>query len=207
MKKSWQLLGLVLVALVCLSQVKMSALARVTAQVVNTDIFAVGPSGAEVAIDVDGNLLATTDNDATLGTEALRWAAIYVLDATFGDDVSVAGDLTVTTAIVPPLTSLQTITAAGTIAGDSCGGVKQIKADAAVTTSTTDTFTSTASMTGLLPCPMDVVNVGSHTITLDNSLQFASASGSNVALGSTDTVRVIAIAGEGWIQVGGTGNN
>ena len=59
------------------------------------DTWCMGRSGAEVCIDRDGNFIPTTDNDTTLGTSSLRWATIYALDQTIGDDLTVTDDLAV----------------------------------------------------------------------------------------------------------------
>lgn len=105
--------------------------------------------------------------------------------------------------------AIETIASAGTITANACGGLKRITAVGAVTTNTSDTFTSTSAFSsGNLPCFMDVVNVGPAVITLDFNVDtFHSAGGANVVLGSSDTVRVVAYAGFGWTQVGATGNN
>lgn len=108
-----------------------------------------------------------------------------------------------------PQPSVETVGAAGTITANACGGVKLISADAARSTSTSDVFTSTASLAASsMPCLMDLINVSTNTITLKHvEGKFASASHADVALGSTDTVRVVGISGRGWFQIGGTGNN
>lgn len=59
------------------------------------DRWCIGPTGAEVCVEFAGNLIPTTDNDTTLGTSALRWAAAYIMDITVGDDLTVTDDLAV----------------------------------------------------------------------------------------------------------------
>jgi len=54
-----------------------------------------GDGGEEVCVDSSGNIISTTDNDASLGTSALRWSNVLALDATFSDDVTVTDDLDV----------------------------------------------------------------------------------------------------------------
>lgn len=66
------------------------------------DRWNVGPDGKEVAVNVDGDIVPTTDDNQTLGTSALAWSALHVEDVaiqddlTVADDVSVGGELTVT---------------------------------------------------------------------------------------------------------------
>jgi trimeric autotransporter adhesin len=98
--------------------------------------------------------------------------------------------------VAPPAT--QTIAGGNTIAADACGTIKRITAAGAVTTSTTNTFTSsTASYNG---CCMDVINVGSNAITLDFNASFKSNGGVDQVLGQYDAVRVCS-NGSNWYQV------
>lgn len=100
----------------------------------------------------------------------------------------------------------QTIGAGGTVAADACGTWKPITAAGAVTTSTTDTFAAPANAN--IDCCMDVVNVGTNAITLDNNARFYSAGAVDVVLGAQDSVRVCSAgAGTWWVQIGATGNN
>ena len=97
----------------------------------------------------------------------------------------------------PP--SAQTIAATNTIAADACGGMKQITASGAVTTNTTDTFTTPAAAnTG---CCMDVVNVGAQNITLDNNTNFKSIGGADIVMTADDSTRVCS-NGTTWYSVG-----
>lgn len=97
MRKSiW--IAVALAALVALPFLLMGPgrlLARVTTAG-STDIFCVGPSGAEVCVDSSGNFLATTDNDADLGTSSLEWKDLYV-DGTGYIDTATVDTLTATT--------------------------------------------------------------------------------------------------------------
>lgn len=95
MKKAWKAVGLLALALLFGSSAR-DLHARITGNTGQRDIWAVGPSGAEVVVDSDGNLLPTTDNDTTLGTSSLRWATGYIMDITVGDDLTVADDATIT---------------------------------------------------------------------------------------------------------------
>ena len=58
----------------------------------NPDALCVGGNGAETCTDSSGNFIPTTDNDAALGTSALRWSDIQALDLTLGDDLTVTDD-------------------------------------------------------------------------------------------------------------------
>lgn len=100
-----------------------------------------------------------------------------------------------------PNPSTQTIGAAGTVAADACGGVKKISAASAVTTSTSDTFASTATATKL-PCVMRLVNVGQFNITLDSNSNFMTMGDQNLVIKSTRSVEVIGLAGVGWTHQG-----
>lgn len=191
MKKSWQLLGLALVSLVLLSQVKMSAVARVTAQIINTDIWAVGPSGAEVAVDSSGNFLPTTDNDATLGTSALRWATAYVMDVTVGDD------LTVTDAA----TFSGRMNFAKTQVGTGTGSLGVYSSSAIPATSNYETVITS----GVLVLISAVPSVSTGTvlkatgICCDNSLSVALSEGMELILTSTASAGGIILQDEGTL--------
>ena len=114
-------------------------------------------------------------------------------------------DLTAGPFQVSPPTA-QTISAGNTIAADACGTLKKITAAGTVTTDTTDTFTAPAAANE--GCCMDVANVGSNAITLDNNALFASAGAADVVLGANDTVRVCSSGASGvWFQIGATGDN
>lgn len=95
----------------------------------------------------------------------------------------------------------QTIASGQSVAADACGGFKLVRTESSITTSTSDTFASTATATKL-PCVMWVVNAGTHTLTLDNNSKFMTAGDLNVVLGSTRSLTVIGLAGRGWTQGG-----
>jgi hypothetical protein len=98
----------------------------------------------------------------------------------------------------PPVT--QTIAATDTIVADACGSVKPIDSAGAVTTGTTDTFTTPAS--GYQGCVMHVCNVGSNLITLDNNSNFKSAGGLDVVMTADDCVTVGLPSSSGpWYQL------
>ncbi len=96
----------------------------------------------------------------------------------------------------PPLT--QTIADGDTITANACGTVKNITAAGAVTTNTTDTFsTPSGSNKG---CVMYVCNQGTNTITLDSNTNFPGVAAGNVALTQDDCV-VVAQTGSRWMQI------
>lgn len=101
----------------------------------------------------------------------------------------------------------QTIAASGTIAADACGSIKRVTAGAPVTTNTTNTITKPDPALNR-GCQMLIVNVGTNTITLDANALFLSTHGVNgngdYILGSSDTVRVFSLGGNG-VSVGGSG--
>jgi len=106
--------------------------------------------------------------------------------------------------IVTPPTA-QTIAAGNTITDNACGTIKKITSAGAVTTDTTNTFTAPAA--GNDGCCMDVVNVGSNNITLDNNANFFSAGGADVVLGANDSARVCSTGASGkWYQIAGSDN-
>ena len=125
--------------------------------------------------------------------------------ATVKDNLTVLGILKSTTSITVPYPATETIVADAIVTANACGGVKRVTAATNVTTSTLNTFTSTATVTS--PCPMIVVNVGPATITFDNNSTFISSNTANVVLTSSNTFKVIAVQNIGWIQVSGTSQN
>lgn len=88
MKKAWQGVGLLALALCVLVSTGRVSFGRVTTAD-STDVWCVGPSGAEICVDTSGNLVPTTDNDTTLGTSSLKWATVNAYDVNIGDDLAV----------------------------------------------------------------------------------------------------------------------
>ena len=76
-----------------------AVMARLTGTNPGTDIWCMGPSGAELCVDASGNFIPTTDNDATLGTASLRFSSVQALDIAIGDDLTVTDDATITDAL------------------------------------------------------------------------------------------------------------
>lgn len=95
MKKTLKLAGALLCAILVLGIGSGRVFARLAGTNPGTDIWCMGPSGAEVCVDTSGNLLPTTDDDTTLGTSALRWATAFIMDITVGDDLTVTDAMTV----------------------------------------------------------------------------------------------------------------
>jgi len=93
MKKPLYLIFAVLVAALGYNLVS----ARLTGTDPGTDIFCVGPSGAEICVDASGNLIPTTDSDTTVGTSSLRFATVYADTVDAGTTLTMP-DSTVTTA-------------------------------------------------------------------------------------------------------------
>jgi hypothetical protein len=103
-------------------------------------------------------------------------------------DLYTKDDLEVGGSMIKALPDTQTIAAGNTITADGCGGLKNISAATAVTTSTTNTFTAPGvANTG---CLMIVCNVGAEDITLDNNALFKSAGGSDVVATPDDCLTV-----------------
>lgn len=91
-KKAW-LLAVVFIVVAILN-IPLSTFARITgtpASGEQDDRVCWGPSGAEVCVNVDGDIVPTTDNDTTLGTAALQWAAGFLVDLTISNSLDLNG--------------------------------------------------------------------------------------------------------------------
>ena len=169
-------------------------------KIVRSDRVVVGDgpaaSGGIGDLDVQGNLIVT-------GTTALTG------DLTGNVTGDLTGDVTgnVTGQVFGTTADEQIIAAAGTIAADSCGGIKRISTNdlGAVTTDTTNTFTAPAA--GNKGCVMQVCNSGgTDAITLDDNALFegsgiAGATPGDTVLGVADCVAV-GSDGAVWRQLG-----
>lgn len=147
-------------------------------------VFKTTPDGTAtpataMTLDDDGNLSIAGTLTATGGATSVS-------------------SITVSTQLLAPVPSTQTIAAGGTVAADACGGIKRVDAGGAVTTDTTNTFTApTAALAG---CVMHLKNVGgTHTITLDTNANFKSAGAANVSLAAGDTI-IVGTDGSFWYQ-------
>lgn len=202
MKKSLNLLALLLVAVLVIGVSTGKVYARLTGTDPGSDVSCWGVSGAEICVDASGNLLPTANNDTTLGTSALAFATVYAYDLALSDDLTVADDLTVTGDILKTPIASAALGAGGTIAvAGACGGVLQLTVTADRTTDTTDTFTAPAAAnTG---CRLDVINMGGGTITLDDNSLFNVAA--NIVLGTGDSAEVVS-TGAAWLLIGTNDN-
>ena len=148
--------------------------------------------------------LATKINTLTQTLALDNLTSVTATITTLVTTTLTAPTLAASTKLTGPVPATETIAAAATITANACGGLKKITAASNVTTDTTNTFTAASS--SLSGCVMDVVNVGTTTITLDYNILFNSAGAADVVLGASDTVRVGATA-TAWYQLGATGNN
>lgn len=211
MKKYLNLAGLLVCAALILGIGSGTVFARLTGTEPGTDIWCVGPSGAEVCVDVSGNLIPTTDNDTTVGSTSLRFATVNAYDLAAGDDLTVADDatvsddLTVTGDIFNTPTSTITVTAALSIdLAGKCGKVVLLQTDGASrVTDTTNTFTN-----GVVGCVYYLYHTGANgggTITLDDNALFDVPA--NVVLGTGDGAIVACVAGTTKFVLLGTSDN
>ncbi len=208
MKKYLNLAGLLVCAALILGFGSGRVFARLTGTDPGTDVQCLGVSGAEVCIDVSGNLLPTTDNDTTLGTSSLRWATAYIMDITVGDDLTVTDDATVTDDLTVggdlfhTAIATQAVTAAATInLAGACNGLVRLSAVADVTTNTTNTFTAPSAAT--IGCVYYIVNTGGGVITLDDNAKFNVPT--NVPLGTDDGAIVVDV-GYAYVLLGTSDN-
>lgn len=95
------------VALAALVAFNSNIFARITGTTVNPETCW-GDGGEEACVDSSGNFISTTDNDAALGTTALRWSEVQTMDAVLGDDLHVADVATVVGSMT--VTGAQTLT-------------------------------------------------------------------------------------------------
>ena len=58
------------------------AIARITAETTFDDAWCVGDDAKEVCVDNAGNLVPTTDNNASLGATSLRWTKVNATSMT-----------------------------------------------------------------------------------------------------------------------------
>jgi hypothetical protein len=88
MKKYLTLAALTLSAFLILGVSTGRVFARLTGTNPGTDIWCAGPSGAELCLDVSGNLLPTTSATQTLGSSSLPWASVTATAVVPTDTVS-----------------------------------------------------------------------------------------------------------------------
>lgn len=194
--------NLILIAAICfVGMIQSDVFARLTGTNPtgsSSDTWCVGKSGAEVCVDYLGDVIPTTNNDASLGTSSLQWSNVYSVAATVSGAASVTGNL-----IKVPV-STQTVTAAATIdVTGACGGLLRLSSlTGSVTTNTTDTFTAPTAAN--LGCILYLTNVGpGGTITLDDNSHFDVPA--NVVLGTNDGAIVVQ-GSTSWILLGTSDN-
>lgn len=70
-----------------------SSFARVTGDPPSTaDAWCAGPSGAEICVNSDGDVVPTTDNDGSLGTTSLEYKNIYIDGTVYLDSADITTD-------------------------------------------------------------------------------------------------------------------
>ena len=205
MKKYFKLSGLILTAALIVGIGTGRVFARLTGTNPGTDAVCWGISGAEVCVDVSGNLIPTTDGGTTMGTAALRWATVYTYDMDLSDDLTVADDLTVTGDLFNSPGSTITVTAALSIdLTGYCGKAVNLQTDGASrTTDTTNTFTG-----GVQGCVYYLYHTGANgggTITLDDNALFDVPA--NVVLGTGDGAIIACVSGTTKFVLLGTSDN
>ena len=148
-------------------------------------------------------VVGTTDSDPGVDNATIGGTLAVTGTSTFTGAITATGGVTgsVTGTQLGPVPTTQVIGAAGTIAADACGGVKRVSSAAAVTTSTTNTFTAPAAANA--GCVLNVCNENaSDAITLDNNALFQSAAAGDVVLGALDCVQVASSGASGkWYQI------
>jgi len=146
----------------------------------------------------DGDVNGQIDVDCTDGSSGTEDCQMRLVTQVAGapiDHVLIGSGVGLM--VTPPAD--QTIAGGNTITDDGCGTIKAVTSSGAVVTSTTNTFTAPAS--GNDGCCMDVINVGSQNITLDNNANFLSIGGADIVLTGNDATRVCS-NGSKWYSVG-----
>jgi hypothetical protein len=103
------------------------------------------------------------------------------------------------TGIYDPMPAIQTIATGDTVAADACGGLKRITSAGAVSSSLVNTFTAPA--TSNIGCRLQVCNVGTNNITLDNNPNFKSIGAADIVL-TADDCTVVESDGIVWRSIG-----
>jgi hypothetical protein len=103
------------------------------------------------------------------------------------------------TGIYDPMPVVQTIATGDTVQADACGGLKRLTSAGAVSTSLTNTFTAPG--TSNMGCRLQVCNVGTNNITLDNNPNFKSIGGADIVL-TADDCTVVESDGIVWRSIG-----
>jgi hypothetical protein len=161
----------------------------------SSDAWCVGPSGAEVCVDYQGNVLPTTNNDTTSGTSSLRWADVETVSLNAAGGNAALG------------TSATTLTAAGNQSLGTIGTASAIGVGNA-------SIGKYASVIGGIVTPSVAFGLSgqtgvfiSTTIPVLSSYETIISSGGNIKLTSTPTISTDTVAGgataipDGWILV------
>lgn len=159
----------------------------------NADTWCEGPRGAEVCVDYQGDVLSTTNNDATLGTSSLRWSDVETIGLnTGGGSLSIPSSAGVAT-------SLGTAGTANT-AGSGNGAAPSlititgalnfgVQVEGTNSTATTGIYTSTT------------IPIMSNYMTL---LSSSSKVGENFLMLATPTIATTTVAGGATAIADGT---
>jgi hypothetical protein len=156
---------------------------------------AIGDRAADQLTTGSSNIVIGQNNDPPSNTGSNQ---IDIGDTIYGDlsaDTITIGTTAGWMRALPA--AAQTIAAGNTITADACGTMKQITSAGAVTTSTTDTFSTPAA--GNSGCCMWVVNTGTNNITLDANANFKTNGGTDQVLTADDAVLVCG-NGTKWYQ-------
>lgn len=189
MKKAWQGLGLLALALGLLVVTGRVSFARITTAD-NTDAWCVGISGSEVCVDSSGNFVPTTDNDTTLGTSSLTWAGIYTQDLTVSDDLTVTDNMSVA--------GLETL--GKTQVGTGTGSLGVYSSSAIAVTSSYETVISSGVHILISATP----SVSTNTVLLGTGICCDNTSGSEIPTGTVLVLTSTASAGSIILQDEGT---
>lgn len=104
--------------------------------------------------------------------------------------------------VAPP--AVQTVAAGFTITADACGTIKQIQSGGGgVSSDTTNPITNSTAA----GCCMDIINVGSATVSITTSgSNIHATNGTTLGLTQYDTVRMCS-NGSAWYQIGSVATN
>lgn len=104
-----------------------------------------------------------------------------------------------TAGIHGPTLSVQTLGSGGIVTPNACGGIKPIESAGAITTDTTTTIAALGAGSAQRTCNMDICNLGSNNITLDNNANFIA--GGDIVMTPNDCIRVATFNGTNWLAI------
>jgi hypothetical protein len=163
---------------------------------------AIGENAGDNITSGNGNIMIGSGTDAPSATSNNQLNIGNTIYGDLASDVITIGTTAGQIRALPA--AAQTISAGGTVTANACGTVKLITSGGAVTTSTTNTFTTPGTTNA--GCCMDVVNTGANNITLDANTAFRTIGGTNQVVGQYDAVRVCS-DGASWYQVSAVAGN